>query len=75
VNEQEQIAQLIERLAEAEKALEFYADEINWDVGHHHSTFDCVDVDDHGRDEDGMHWGGKRARDYFEKWRTGEKGE
>ena len=54
------LAQLIERLAEAENALEWYADENGgpYAPGDHHSAD-----------------GGKRAREYFEKWRTSAEGE
>jgi hypothetical protein len=76
----EQTAQLIERLAEAEKALEFYADVQVWEetpttsnriVCNQGDVEICVEPEY----PDPFPCGGKRARDYFEKWRTGEKGE
>jgi hypothetical protein len=69
----EQTAQLIERLAEAEKALEFYADDLNWGS----REYEIVDIEIDESDLSdfcGSISGGKRARDYFEKWHTGEKG-
>jgi hypothetical protein len=72
---QQEIERLKQRLAEAEKALEWYANEVNWDAMHDSETFDCIDEEDQDRDEDGVHWGGKRAREYFRKWRTSAEGE
>jgi hypothetical protein len=61
----EQTAQLIERLADAEKALEFYAKKSSW-VGPVGCHIDEIKHDDLQGDE---LIGGKRAREYFEKWR------
>jgi hypothetical protein len=80
--EQAEIARLKQRLAEAEKALEFYASPISWDW--HLQQVEIVDDSANATIDDsdcsvpiGLcdARGGKRAREYFEKWRTGAEGE
>ena len=67
----EEVASLWQRLADAEKALEFYAKKSNW-VGPVGCHIDEIKHDDLQGDE---LIGGKRAREYFEKWHTGAEGE
>jgi len=82
VNQQEKIAQLIERLAEAEKALEWYANPLSWDW--HKQQVEVVEDSANATIHDSDcsvpeqlcdARGGKRAREYFEKWRTSAEGE
>jgi hypothetical protein len=81
VSEQHEIERLKQRLAEAENALEFYANPLSWDW--HMQQVEIVDdsanatIHDSDCSVPGQLLdarGGKRARDYFEKWHTGEKG-
>jgi hypothetical protein len=63
-----------QRLADAEKALEFYADDLNWGS----REYEIVDIEIDESDLSdfcGSISGGKRAREYFEKWRTSAEGE
>ena len=81
MSEQHEIERLKQRLAEAENALEFYANPLSWDW--HMQQVEIVDdsanatIHDSDCSVPGQLLdarGGKRARDYFEKWHTGEKG-
>lgn len=70
MSEQDEIALLKQRLTEAEKALEFYADSKSWKFVDYQSevreTILSTDLTLEGMQ---FPFGGKQAREYFEKWR------
>lgn len=61
--------QIEQRLAEAEKALEFYADSKSWKfVDYKSEVRETIISTDLALEGMQFPFGGKRAREYFEKW-------
>ena len=63
---------LKQRLQEAEKVIEFYADQDNW-CGSWSVYKDCTTVSDINYVEEYVECGGKRAREYMEKYKNEDR--